>query len=312
MKIFAILSFTLIIFLIFSEKVFSQPEGRHLEVATYDEAAKTLYVYGGGYFKDNKWIEPNNLWIYHERKWTEVNNNINPDNRRAPGMAFFEKKLYLYGGARSVTPQRDTFLADLWRWNGKDWESVMNGPALETSNLANISGSLVLCGYPDSDHKDFEIWKFKKNKFTKVKYYKDINLDRGQGPLKVTTKDNNVVVANFQGDTLCIYSLGKKVNLTYCPAIPARTRFGLIWQPQHKKYYLFGGRNNTRDLNDLWEIDEAGNAQQITTPNMPEQRSAFSLLPTFEGTILYGGVLKGGKELSNELFTYDGSWKKLK
>ncbi|MFN7116594.1 MAG: hypothetical protein ACK4TA_07315 [Saprospiraceae bacterium] len=227
-------------------------------------------------------------------------------------MLFFKDKLYVYGGARSLTPQRDTTLQDLWSWDGKKWEFVVNGPALETPYLVNIKGDLTLCGYPDSDHKDFEIWQFKKKQFKKIFYYKDINIDRGQGPLKVSQKDNQIITANFQGDTLCIYSLYKEVKVTYCSPIPNRTRFGFIWQPQHKKYYLFGGRNESGDLNDFWQIDEAGNAQKLPDVNLPEPRSAFSWLTTSTGMLLYGGVLKNGAVLSNELFQYNNSWQKLK
>ena len=303
------------------------PQARHLEEVAFDTHRNTLILYGGAVAEEGKLKEFTQVHEWDGSGWTALD-VYGPSGRSGHALVYHEseKVTYLIGG---VTEAQNPYVIyfDVWRWNGKDWKQVHTScPVKEPEAVYDPVNKRMLV-YGDAGDKTkftygndqkFELWEYKSNTWKKLSAkgpHTDgptgIAYDTNRQTLVIPTwKEGKAVVWEWKNNTW--QKIACSAN---CP--PTRNRFPLVYYPEEKTTYLFGGFTADRkQLGDFWKWDGKQWAQ-INTITGPSVRNSTHFAYGQKSLFLYGGSVPlagspGKITLCNELWQWtEGKWKQI-
>lgn len=137
----------------------SGPSKRYGHSVTYDPSSKAVYLFGG--YNGKKLL--NDLWMFNEYGWTEVETEVKPSPRMAHAMQFDNKgNAVLFGGWSDSKSVSD----ELWYWKDSKWTltSFINSPEGRLScaiGFNEIDDTFILFGGSTGFGGEFlpETWK---------------------------------------------------------------------------------------------------------------------------------------------------------
>ena len=240
----------------------NQPPLRAKFGIAYDEARNKVVVFGGAYDK----IIFNDTWEWDGINWKQVNSDHFPPARCCLAMAYdaVQHKILMYGG---WDPQTNTFLNDLWLWDGSDWTEVtykdvplMSGHKMVSYSSEILStftsglGTWIWDGYIWS-HLDIESPP-----------------DRPDSALAYDTEHDYVILFGGKrngmilGDTWA-YDGEAWAELKFAISPSPRDAHAMFYDAKRGSIILFGGVNEAGALDDTWELTLSGDMTEFTTIN---------------------------------------------
>jgi hypothetical protein len=230
----------------------------------YDAADNKTVVFGGAYGQTLY----DDTWAWDGYNWTRIANSHTPPARCCSAMAYDQtlRKILLYGGWDSRT---NTFLNDLWLWDGKDWTEI------SCCNLPLMSGHKMVT-YPPEILSTFtsglgtQIWD--------VSGWHKLEIasppDRPDSALAYDTNQDLVVLfgGNRNGSLLndtWVYDGENWFELRFSTAPSSREAHSMFYDEKRESIILFGGVGANGLLGDTWELNLSGDLSGFTvTPTV--------------------------------------------
>ncbi|KRX04088.1 hypothetical protein PPERSA_08303 [Pseudocohnilembus persalinus] len=274
-----------------------------------------LYVYGG-YDEDNGMLQDfygmriKGIEQYNWEKIPIDKDENHPGPRKNFTLLTYQNKLYLFGGQKTNT--QNTRALHVYDTDTNQWQYLLQDEDFNEENKQQQK--------EDSNQKSqkslFEIGLPPQidSQGGGVAYPDDpekaqmIIIGGFVQPQGVYT--NAVISYSFKNNSWkFLYKHNE--NDKHAP----RPRQGVDITINNDKVYLFGGNDNQRKFNDLWEFDLTVNAwrQLPKQGDIPEERKGHSL-QFYKGYLfLFGGIQEVTKE-KNDIFAYDlrkQKWKQI-
>lgn len=319
----------LFFFLFCTTAIFSQPNPRHLEEVTFDEANHKLLVFGGIEMKKDGWNEPAMVYEWDGNRW-QVKEAMGPVGRRGHVWLYDEsqKRAVLMGGVTTGVIIKDSILFDVWTWAGGKWIPMNTTcPVKEPEAVFDPVNKRILV-YGDANNKDqlnddlptaFELWEYKNTGWKKLSTGgPDIT---GSRMLAFDVERKRLVVPVFEENEMTVWEWTSKewTKIILSKEAPVyRSKFAIGYDPVAKVTLLFGGLSGDRvQLRDFWKWD-GKKWTKIETTNGPLARNSAHFVTAKDQVLLFGGSVpkngpEKGIELSNELWIWkNGGWELLK
>ncbi|MBN2694681.1 hypothetical protein JXR93_08465 [bacterium] len=256
-----------------------------------------IYLFGGE--SDSEFSDKTYLYTVSENRWQIVNTSQRPsgviDYKRALDIG--KRKFYLLGGKNS---EGET-LKELWEFSftSSEWSLIGNYPDLELNDSYDIlyyNNSIVV--FSDNLYK----YSFSENSWSLLSSF-----DYNSAPLIFLGGVDNLLVILFgknglneRSETVKKYSLIDNIlldDVTLDSLYGAQISFVI----SENSYYLFGGFDGDRYLNQLWRYSLNSNHwEKVETTNTPQGRIEHSLTYIEMDNALY---LFGGKNSSDSFNT---------
>jgi hypothetical protein len=303
------------------------PQARHLEEITFDIHRNKLILYGGAVAEEGKLKEFTQVHEWDGAGWKEFN-VAGPGGRSGHALIYHEadKVTYLIGGVTEAKSPYIIYL-DVWQWNGKDWKLVNSDCPFKIPEAVYDPVNKHILAYGDASDKTkftygtdqkFELWEYTSNTWKKL----SANGPQTDGPTGIAydTNRQTLVIPNWEAGKAVIWewkdNAWKKITCNgNCP--PARNRFPLVYYPEEKATYLFGGFTEDRkQLGDFWKWDGI-QWIKLETATAPSVRNSTHFAYGQKSLLLYGGsVPKPGSPgqitLCSELWQWKaGAWKQI-
>ncbi len=227
------------------------PSAREKFVMTYDESRDRIVLFGGAtatsVFDDT--------WEWDGTNWQLMNPAHKPPARCCSAMAYdsSSKKVILYGGWDS---QQNTFMSDVWLWDGKDWTQMpSNAPLMSGHSLVDFPPKSEVISIQTSSGGTWA-WDGKK--------FNDLEIDSPPSRTDVRAAYDNqngriilfggIKDKTFLNDTWIFDGTSWfELQLPVAPSL----RFGhvMFYDTKVHGIVLFGGfQSDNKFLNDTWEL----------------------------------------------------------
>ncbi len=313
----------LFFFLFCTTAIFSQPNPRHLEEITFDNAKNKLLVFGGSEMKKDGWTEPAMVYEWDGKGWHSKEPK-GPVGRRGHVWIHDEskKQTVLMGGVATVDVSKDTILFDMWTWDGDKWELInATCPVKEPEAVFDPVNNRILV-YGDANNRNqinynlataFELWEYHNSSWKKLSTDgPDIT---GSRMLAFDVERKKLVVPVFEQNGMTVWEWTNKewIKTVFEKEAPAyRSKFAIGYDPFEKVTVLFGGLSgNSVQLGDFWKWD-GKKWKRIDTKNGPVARNSAHFATGKDHLLLFGGSVPKKApekeiELSNELWIWKNS-----
>ncbi len=241
----------------------NQPPPRAKFTMAYDEANNQIVVFGGVYGETLY----DDTWAWDGNNWTKIETTHTPPARCCSAMAYDQSlgKILLYGGWDSRT---NTFLNDLWLWDGTDWTET------KCCAMPLMSGHKMVT-YPPEILSTFtaglgtQIWD------GKIWHELEISSppDRPDSALVYDSHRDLVILFGGKRNGLLlndtwIYDGEDWMELRFPIVPPLRDAHAMFYDERRDSIILFGGIGETGVLGDTWEL------------NLAEDLAGFIVTPT--------------------------------
>jgi hypothetical protein len=240
-----------------------QPPPRAKFTMAYDKISNQIVVFGGIYGETLY----NDTWVWDGKNWTQKETTHTPPARCCSAMAYDESldQILLYGGWDSRT---NTFLSDLWFWDGTDWTE------LTCCSMPLMSGHKMVT-YPPEILSTFtaglgtQIWDGKSWHALEI----SSPPDRPDSALVYDSHQDLVVLFGGKRNGLLlndtwIYDGEAWMEVRFPIVPPVRDAHAMFYDERRDSIILFGGIGETGVLSDTWEL------------NLAEDLSGFIVMPT--------------------------------
>src|SRR5258707_1436917 len=132
----------------YQESSVHTPPARAKLAMEYDKVRDRVVLFGGEMDKTLF----NDTWEWDGKDWQLMNPTHKPPARCCHAMAYdaINKNIIMYGG---YDPNRNIFLSDMWKWDGKDWTDIdsdmpeMSGHTMVSFPATNTIASVQTAGY---------------------------------------------------------------------------------------------------------------------------------------------------------------------
>ena len=195
--------------------------------------------------------------------WTELKPVHTPPARCCSAMAYDETsgKILLYGGWDNQT---NTFMNDLWTWDGSDWSKVdcCSMPLMSGHKMVSYSPQ-ILSTFTSS--MGTQIWNGSN--------WQQLDVlsppDRPDSALAYESNQNLVVLfggkreGTLLNDTW-VFDGANWFELKFTNSPSPRHAHVMFYDEQRKSIVLFGGVDENGYLNDTWEIYLPSNFQNFS------------------------------------------------
>ena len=222
----------------------------------------------------------NDLWLFSNEEWTEVEQpEVRPSPRAEASLVFDEarKHLVLFGGYE-ISEGEIARLGDTWRWDGDSWLLIAtDGPQPQNgASFAYDKNRQVSFLFGQADRSS-ETWEWDGQNWTLVqtnlprRYNSAMAFDETLGSLiRFGGWDGNA--RSRTNDTWILEDREWRELEVAGPE--ARNHSTLVFNPDTSQLFLYGGHNGDFVFGDLWEFSNG--AWQILHDRRPIRRSNFN------------------------------------
>lgn len=240
----------------------TQPPPRAKFGMAYDEARNRVVVFGGAYDK----ILFNDTWEWDGINWKQVKSDHFPPARCCHAMAYdaVQHKILMYGG---WDPQTNTFLNDLWLWDGSDWTEVSYAdvPLMSGHKMVSYSSEIL-----STLTSGLGTWIWDGYVWSRL----DIESppDRPDSALAYDTEHDYIILFGGKrngiilGDTWA-YDGETWAELNFSISPSPRDAHAMFYDAKRRSIILFGGVNEAGALDDTWELTLSGAMTEFATIN---------------------------------------------
>jgi hypothetical protein len=283
------------------------PGVRASSAIAYDSARQRTVLFGG----ISDWIgstfyHERDTWEWDGNDWIEMNPKTVPPSRAGQMMAYDEKRgvVVMFGGEDK---SGNYMLADTWIWDGKDWgqmsptgyPSARRGGQMfydpQTEKVILTGGfyygpEKVFTPVNDTWAWDGKDWEFVANAPENLII---TNPNVAYDPVQKRT-----ILFDYKQVMTWTDNYWQKVQTGFMP--PSRFGTWLAADPANGTMLIFGGVDNSVQLNDTWMF-EGGTWKELHPDLTPAPRDAHIMFfdPTRNSFILYGGI---------STYTLDDMW----
>lgn len=237
----------------------NQPPPRAKFLMAYNETDHKVVLFGGIYDQTLY----NDTWEWDGNNWTEMKPAHVPPARCCSAMAYDKTsgKILLYGGWDNRT---NTFLNDLWAWDGSDWSEVhcCAMPVMSGHKMVTYSSQILSTL---TSGQGTHLWD--GNSWQKL----DVSSppDRPDSALVYDSHQDLVVLFGgkrngvFLNDTWVFDGTNWfELKLRTSPSI--RDAHVMFYDEQEGSIILFGGVDENGSLGDTWELDLPDHIQEFS------------------------------------------------
>lgn len=281
------------------------PGGGYAPSMQYDADAGNTVLFGGRVLG----VRKNETWVWQGASWAQQAPTHVPPARYAAAMAYdpVHKTVVLFGGEDALLSE----LSDAWSWNGTDWTDItpsapQNRPsAREFSSMAydSVTHTIVLFGgltFTPTATPVQDTWTFDGTTWTQVfpttvpsaRYAMTLTTDPATGHAMMfggTNTANPSVAGDYLNDTW-IWNGSDWIQQQPATSPGGRVLPALAVDTIAKQVVMFGGGNETGDLQDLWTWNGTNWLQRSPATEPPARAgAAMTYDPFHHQTVLFGG-----------------------
>jgi hypothetical protein len=274
--------------------------GRRANAAiAYDRSRQRIVMFGGiSDWLGGKFLYENSTWEWDGRDWIKMHPDTVPLPRAGHMMAYDEKRgvVVMFGGEDK---NGKYLFSDTWIWDGTDWEEVLRDSYPQGRRGGQLfydpgRETIILTGgfyYSYEDQSPIminDMWEWDGRKWEYLGYM----------PSDLLITNPNTVYDPVRGQTLLfnynqvlVWENNQWVETGIEITLPSRLSVQAAIDPENGNLLLFGGVNNSVQLDDTWML--GGNTWQELQPDpAPSVRDAYLMFhdPVRDSFILYGGI----------------------
>ena len=301
-----------------------RPMAVHLEAMAFDAGRGRLVLFGGGPGVAGQVIRPGETWEWTGTRWeVAVTAAAGPGGRAAHAMGYDAgtRRVFLYGGVRDTAFNKPGVpLCDTWLYDGQKWEQAARAQCVTSRAIAALvhhdARRMMLLVDGGSETESARLWRWSRDEWMLI----DSSGPRRTALDRVTYDRSRsvLVVPVFSGPDAGVWEWNGAWQHVKVQMPPARSRYGLAYDPRLRRVVLVGGRGGrpAGALGDAWTWDgtlwtEVASADALLAA-APFPRMSMSLVEDTarRGLLLFGGVNNAGA--FGDLWAFDEKgWRRI-